>query len=170
MADDLPRDLEGFVAGLRAQPAPYASLKEQVLTSARDLGVPRRARLPNPRLLVTGLAAALAVVVAIHYARLRDPAPAPAPAPRPVPFVLMTANAARVSIVGDFNDWDPAATPLRRAGEHAWWVVVNLPPGRYRYSFVVDGTRWVADPAAPRAADNDFGAESSVVTIPGRTL
>jgi 1,4-alpha-glucan branching enzyme len=82
-----------------------------------------------------------------------------------VPFVVMAAHAARVSIVGDFNDWDPAATPLRRAGAQAWWVVVNLRPGRYRYAFVVDGTRWIADPAAPRAADNDFGAESSVVTI-----
>ena len=164
MVDDLPRDLEGFVGRLRAPPAPYPSLKDRVLAAARDLGAPSRARVPTPRLLVTGLAAALAVVVVIHYARLRDPVS------RPVPFVLMASNAARVSIVGDFNDWDPAATPLRRAGDHAWWVVVNLRPGRYRYSFVVDGTRWVADPGAPRAADNDFGAESSVVTIPGRTL
>ncbi len=163
MADDLSPDLERFVADLRAVPAPNPSLKERVLVAARGLGLPRRSWLPDPRLLLTGFAAALAVLVVLNYARGRDRA-------RPVPFVLMASNAARVSIVGDFNDWDPAATPLRRAGEQAWWVVVKLRPGRYRYSFVVDGTRWVADPAAPRAADNDFGAESSVVTIPGGRL
>lgn len=164
MADDLPADLEALVAGLRVPPPANAALKQRVLATARGLGVPRRSRLPVPRVLLTGLAAVLALVMLLyHHTESRDPA-------RPVPFVLMAPEAARVSIVGDFNDWDPAATPLRRAGEHAWWVVVKLPPGRYRYSFVVDGTRWVADPAAPRAVDNDFGPASSVVTILGRRL
>ena len=159
MPDDLPPDLEALVAGLRVPPPVNgARIKERVLEAARGLGVPRRSRLPVRRWLLTGLAAGLALAVL----RLGTPG---ADRVRPVPFVVMAAHAARVSIVGDFNDWDPAATPLRRAGTQAWWVVVNLRPGRYRYAFVVDGTRWVADPAAPRAADNDFGAESSVVTI-----
>jgi len=161
MADDLPPELEAFVTGLRTTPSANPALRERVLASARGLGVPRRSRLPVPRSLLIGLAAVLAVLVLRRHPEGRDPA-------RPVPFVLMAPKAVRVSIVGDFNDWDQAATPLQRAGEHTWWVVVNLPPGRYRYSFVLDGTHWVADPAAPRAADNDFGAESSVVTILGK--
>ena len=160
MADDLPPDLAALVAGLRVPPAANAALKERVLATARGLGTPRRPRLPLARPLLVGFSAALALLVWLRHSEAGDAA-------RPVPFVLLAPQAGRVSIVGDFNDWDPAATPLRRAGEHAWWVVVQLRPGRYRYSFVVDGTRWVADPSAPRAADNDFGAESSVVTILG---
>lgn len=160
MSDDVPRDLEAFVAELRAVPPANVALKGRVLATARGLGIPRRPRLSLARPLLIGLAAALALFVLLRQSDAGDAA-------RPVPFVLMAPTAVRVSIVGDFNDWDLAATPLRRAGEHAWWVVVQLRPGRYRYSFVVDGTRWVADPSAPRAADNDFGAESSVVTILG---
>ncbi len=125
MADDLPPELEAFVTGLRTTPSANAALRERVLASARGLGVPRRSRLPVPRSLLIGLAAVLAVLVLRRHPEGRDPA-------RPVPFVLMAPKAVRVSIVGDFNDWDQAATPLQRAGEHTWWVVVNLPPGRYR--------------------------------------
>jgi len=160
MTNDLPPELESFVAELRQVRAPRPSFKEDILTRARELGVPRRSRVPSWRLLVTGLAAALAAVVLFQSFGNRGDA-------RPVPFVLTAANAVRISIVGDFNDWDPAATPLQRVDGQGWWVVVNLRPGRYRYSFVVDGTRWIADPSAPRAADNDFGTENSVVTILG---
>ena len=159
MTNDLPPELESFVAELRQVRAPRPSFKEDIFTRARELGVPR-SRVPSWRLLVTGLAAALAAVVLFQSFGNRGDA-------RPVPFVLTAANAVRISIVGDFNDWDPAATPLQRVDGHGWWVVVNLRPGRYRYSFVVDGTRWIADPSAPRAADNDFGTENSVVTILG---
>jgi hypothetical protein len=160
MTNDLPPELESFVAELRQVRAPRPSFKEDILTRARELGVPRRSWVPSWRLLGTGLAAALAAVVLFQSFGNRGDA-------RPVPFVLTAANAVRISIVGDFNDWDPAATPLQRVDGQGWWVVVNLRPGRYRYSFVVDGTRWIADPSAPRAADNDFGTENSVVTIPG---
>ena len=40
-----------------------------------------------------------------------------------------------------------------------------LPPGRYAYAFLVDGQRWIADPAAPPAVGDDFGRPSSVVTV-----
>jgi hypothetical protein len=84
-----------------------------------------------------------------------------------VEFVLVAPHAATVSLVGDFNDWDAATTPMRpiRNGS-IWSVTVPLPAGRHRYAFLVDGSRWLADPAAPRAPD-DFGAPSSVVTVGG---
>jgi hypothetical protein len=83
-----------------------------------------------------------------------------------VPFVLHAPEARSVALVGDFNDWDAAATPLRASGASGSWVVtVPLAPGRYRYAFVVDGTRWIPDPAAPRAPDDDFGTPNSVLTV-----
>jgi 1,4-alpha-glucan branching enzyme len=89
---------------------------------------------------------------------------------RLIPFVVAAPAAERVAIVGDFNDWDPQATPLTRLSGTAWGVVVKLAPGRYRYAFVLDGARWIADPGAPRAGGDDFGVESSVATVLARGL
>lgn len=81
-----------------------------------------------------------------------------------VRFVLADARARTVSLVGDFNAWAKRATPLRVAKPGVWSAQVALPPGRHEYAFVVDGKRWVADPAAERLAD-DFDTPSSVVTV-----
>lgn len=84
-------------------------------------------------------------------------------------FVLVAPQAASVSLVGDFNDWDPARSPMRTAGGRGIWAtVVQLAPGRYRYAFLVNGVEWRADPSAPRAMDDEFGTPSSVVTVGGR--
>lgn len=81
-------------------------------------------------------------------------------------FMLVAPTAAEVAVVGDFNDWDSGATPLVKvAGQGVWTVEVPLRPGRYSYAFLVDGQRWIADPAAPRAVGDDFGRPSSVVTV-----
>ncbi len=88
---------------------------------------------------------------------------------KPVQFVLVAPSASRVSLVGDFNDWDASATPLHvvEAGG-VWTVTVPLPPGRYQYAFVVDGVKWLADPAAPLATTENFGSPSSAITVGGR--
>lgn len=84
-----------------------------------------------------------------------------------VRFVLVAPYASRVSLVGDFNKWNPAAMPMRRSADgRAWLLDVPLPPGRHVYSFVVDGDL-APDPAAPRAGDDDFGVPSSVVLVAG---
>jgi hypothetical protein len=83
-------------------------------------------------------------------------------------FVLVAPAATSVAVVGDFNDWNVSApTPLmREAGDGVWWVTLPLPPGRYRYAYIVDGGTWRSDPDAP-AADDEFGRPSSVVSIGG---
>jgi hypothetical protein len=120
------------------------------------------------------LAAGLAALV-IGTSRLLTPpnvAPAPAAlsavvAPQLTQFVLVAPEAASVTLVGDFNDWSAAATPLARTErDGVWWVTVPLAPGRYRYSYVVDGTIWRSDPEAP-GVDDEFGRANSVVTIGG---
>jgi len=86
-----------------------------------------------------------------------------------VHFVFVAPSARRVSVVGDFNDWKVNETPLRPVqNQHGVWSVsVPLPPGRYTYTFVVDGNTWVADPSAPPALEDDFGTPKSVVTVGG---
>lgn len=82
-----------------------------------------------------------------------------------VRFELAAPQASRVSLVGSFNEWNPRATPLVRDASSGKWIAsVRLPPGRHVYAFVVDGDV-TADPAAPRAADDDFGSKNSVVLV-----
>ena len=84
-----------------------------------------------------------------------------------VRFALSAPNASRVALVGSFNEWNPIATPLVRDPVTGTWMVsLRLPPGRHVYAFVVDGDV-TADPAAPRAADDDFGSANSVVLVTG---
>ena len=85
----------------------------------------------------------------------------------PAQFVLdarEAADATSLSVVGDFNDWDVSATPMTLEGG-VWSVTLPVTPGRHVYAFVVNGTRWVADPRAPRATDSDFGRPGSVIIV-----
>jgi len=92
-------------------------------------------------------------------------------APRAVKFVLIAPQAARVSVVGDFNRWDVAANPMTTQGKDGTWTIfVPLEPGLHTYSFVVDGTHFMPDPAAPLAPDDGYGHKSSVVLVGGSAL
>ncbi|HYU37117.1 MAG TPA: isoamylase early set domain-containing protein [Gemmatimonadales bacterium] len=116
-----------------------------------------------------GLAAAAALAVVVLFYRMDSTPPAPPEAEaRAFQFVLVAPRATHVALVGDFNDWDATRTPMRRAGGEALWTaVVPLVPGRYHYAFFVDGSRWLADPSAPVARDEGYGAPSSVLTVGG---
>jgi hypothetical protein len=140
---------------------------------------PRLVRIsPLSGLLGVGAAAAL-FLVAIGQ---RPPgrfsgAPSPVPPGQTVPtsraiqFVLAAPGASRVSLVGDFNGWDSASTPLRPVGAAGVWSVeVPLPPGRHEYAFVIDGSEWRPDPAAPRALANEYGPPNSVITVGAHRL
>ena len=155
------------MAEIERLPAPRASDSVPLATWLR-----RRTIRLSP-IGAAGLAAGIAAVVLIGSSIAR-PTGAPEP-PQSVnlsrstqmtQFVLVEPSANSVAVVGDFNDWNAAATPLRReAGDGVWWVALPLSPGRYRYAFVVDGTEWRGDPNAP--AEDEFGRPSSVVSIEG---
>jgi hypothetical protein len=129
--------------------------------------LPNRRRLP---LAGAALAAGLLVMVMLRMPSGADPvvsAPVASAAPETRPVRLhLSAPASSVAVVGDFNDWDPSATPLRPTKEgDIWSVELRLRPGRYHYSFLIDGRRWKGDPSEPRASDSDFGAPVSVLTV-----
>jgi hypothetical protein len=86
-----------------------------------------------------------------------------------VRFVLVAPAASSVTLVGDFNNWDRAATRLTPTGTAGTWTIsLPLAPGRHEYAFIVDGTRWEADPTAPITVHDDFGTTSSIVTVGSR--
>ncbi|GBD32649.1 1,4-alpha-glucan branching enzyme GlgB [bacterium HR33] len=183
MSEQQDELIQRVVEELRRPVALDSSLDERVMARIRNEPV----RLPEPRRWLLrpftlrlsplgALAAAAgfaALVAATTLAVVRSgwlagvPGSAGAtPGVAAVPFVLYAPDAHSVSVVGDFNDWDAAATPLKPAGPSGTWVVtVPLAPGRYRYAFVIDGTRWVPDPGAPLAPADDFGTPNSVLTV-----
>jgi Glycogen recognition site of AMP-activated protein kinase len=126
----------------------------------------RRLRPLVPLALAAGIAAIFALGVLVG--RRSGGQPTLGSDVRSIEFVLRTSADSGVALVGDFNNWDPRATPLRPASDSLWSVVVPLRPGRYRYTFVVDGTQWRRDPSAPRALEDDFGTPTSVITVANR--
>ena len=91
----------------------------------------------------------------------------PASALVAVQFVLdarVVGPATTVSVAGDFNEWNIAATPMTLE-RGAWSVSLPTTQGRHVYAFVINGERWIADPRAPRATDTDFGRPGSVIIV-----
>lgn len=80
---------------------------------------------------------------------------------------LQAPEANSVVVVGDWNEWDTAAHPLRDAdGDGVWEVEIEVrPDGEYHYQFVIDGQERVPDPSAPITVDDGFGGENSVLNI-----
>ncbi len=171
------RWIERIAAELR-RPVPVdPDAKRRLMAEVRRVHESRRTGLwgwlvrPRPvavtPLAVLGGAVVLAAVIfGLAVRPGAGPVTPAAEGARPVQFVFVAEAASRVALVGDFNDWDKTVTPLRRRGPgDVWSVVVRLAPGPYRYAFVVDGQRWVADASAPRASSDDFGLPSSLILV-----
>src|SRR5262249_34927405 len=124
----------------------------------------RRRRFAVAQWAPLGLAAALCVGIGLT-AMVKSRAPESTVESGRVRFSIRAPAAARVSLVGDFDRWDPAALPMRRAKDGETWTLdVHLPPGRHVFAYAVDGDLKI-DPAAPRAIEDDFGVPSSVVVV-----
>jgi 1,4-alpha-glucan branching enzyme len=92
----------------------------------------------------------------------------PADIAQPIQFLLIAPSARSVSLVGQFNGWDAAATPMTFDKAHgAWYVTLPLTPGLYQYQFVLDGAQRVTDPSAPQVS-SDFGSPNSLLTVRGK--
>lgn len=79
-------------------------------------------------------------------------------------FSLFAPEASQVHLAGDFNNWDPAAYPMRKFKKGIHTKKVKLEPGRYEYKFIVDG-QWQADPENNNRLVSDIGSENSVLEI-----
>lgn len=189
--DDDISGLEDVVGELRAEAPVRRAWREDVLDEVEALarahrraesGATRRWTISPPTAIAAALAftaLGAAATVGVYSRRDSDtqtaatrlPEAAAPPStlrPPPVRFALVAPGATRVSLVGDFNQWNAAATPMRQLGDGRLWLVeVPLPPGRHVYAFVVDGDV-TPDPAAPRAGEEDFGTPSSVVLVGAR--
>jgi 1,4-alpha-glucan branching enzyme len=83
---------------------------------------------------------------------------------RAINFVCHATQAQAVSLVGDFNKWDPAAHPMQKRPDGSWLLNVELKHGHHRYAFLVDGVLTL-DPRAQGVTRNDKGERVSLVPV-----
>jgi hypothetical protein len=125
---------------------------------------PRSLRFPRP---VTLIAAALALAVLGLSGLLLRPQAAPAPVSEPIAsathrFVLYNPSAAQVEIAGSFTNWQKVELePLQKSGY--WEVTLTIPPGDHSYTYILDGSRKIADPTVPVSEFDDFGGQNSIL-------
>jgi 1,4-alpha-glucan branching enzyme len=90
---------------------------------------------------------------------------------RPVCKVTFTlsaeaaANAERIMLVGDFNDWSEEAHPLKKAkSDGSYSITVDLPIEQaFQFRYLMDGQRWQNDEAADAYTPTPFGNEQNSV-------
>ena len=193
MHDETDETIERIAASLRALPEVDPARKARVLVAVaaeRERARGRRIRVVrwSRRAGAVGVLAAAGIAAAVWLRPSARPGAAPArsmasggseralgaqlardasaPARRAVQIVLRAPDAARVSVVGDFNDWDSSAdTMTRDPASGLWSRTLTLLPGRHVYAVVVDDSVWMRDPRSPEAADADFGRPGSVLLV-----
>ena len=100
--------------------------------------------------------------------RLRDQKPTPKIGrdmpQRIVEFVFPDPGAREVYVAGDFNSWRIGEESRLEKKNGVWVKTISLPPGRYRYRFVVDG-KWMDDPNNPMKEKNPYGELDSLLNV-----
>jgi hypothetical protein len=82
-----------------------------------------------------------------------------------VMFVTLYPRASSVQIAGDFNNWQPDGTPLKKVGANgAWQIKLPMNKGKYRYRLVVDG-QWQQDPYNEATESNPYGELNSILEV-----
>ncbi len=85
---------------------------------------------------------------------------------KPVSFFHLDGSAKKVSVVGDFNNWDPEANVMERRLDGSWHTIVHLNNGHHRYMLNVDGSL-VEDPKAHGIVRNEEGQRVCMVAVSG---
>ncbi len=69
-----------------------------------------------------------------------------------------------VSVVGDFNAWDPFAHPLKKRSNGTRSVSVELAAGEaVRFKYLTADGCWLTDPDAEHVANVEFGTVDSLL-------
>jgi 1,4-alpha-glucan branching enzyme len=83
-----------------------------------------------------------------------------------------TLWADKVYLVGDFNNWDPCASPFQRMHNGIWRITLDLPAWqRYEFRYLIDD-HWCTDHHVDGCKEsNGEGINSSIeTTLPLESL
>lgn len=74
-----------------------------------------------------------------------------------------------VSVVGDFNDWDPTVTPLRKRGSIRAASVILEAGSVHEFRYLDGLARWHDDPEADDVVANATGGTNCVLDLRAST-
>lgn len=76
-------------------------------------------------------------------------------------------DAKSIFIVGDFNEWDETATPMKPLKNGDFTAILELDTSKteYQFRYLYDGRTWENDWEADAYIKNDAGTENSVIRL-----
>lgn len=81
-------------------------------------------------------------------------------------YLPADVDAQDVNLVGDFNDWDKAAMPMKQKKDGTFYTAITLETGKdYQFRYLVNHQEWENDWDADAYVQNDLGTENSVVKV-----
>lgn len=73
-------------------------------------------------------------------------------------------NQAPISVVGDFNNWDPKATKLVKRSNNTRSASVTLEAGqRHAFRYYAENGEWMNEEAADAFEDNEHGSQNCIL-------
>ncbi len=76
-------------------------------------------------------------------------------------------SASHVHLVGEFNQWNILANPMKRLKDGSFTLTLDLEPDRaYQFRYLIDQIRWENDEKADKYVATPFGdCDNSVVVV-----
>jgi 1,4-alpha-glucan branching enzyme len=80
---------------------------------------------------------------------------------------IAATDAKSVCIVGDFNNWNLYANPMKKLKNGNYTVTLELKPGReYQFRYLIDESKWENDWNADKYVKSPYGdSDNSVVVV-----
>jgi predicted anti-sigma-YlaC factor YlaD len=156
-------------------PEPSAFLTTRIMANIQEARERRRglsdilAWLTLPRLAMAAMVAVafFAGTLTSHFSPV-DAIDTGAVAMRKVVLEYDGVSSDQVDLVGDFNEWGRKEVPIQSHMVDGRWVFeLELTPGRYQYTFVIDGKKWLPDLSATGIIPDGFGGMNSLLYVNG---
>lgn len=81
-------------------------------------------------------------------------------------YTARELDAENVALVGEFNEWNEFATPMKPLKDGRFKATVELPvERRFQFRYLINNRVWQNDWAADRYVPNPFSGDNSVVEV-----
>ncbi len=80
---------------------------------------------------------------------------------------IAATDARSVCIVGDFNDWNIYANPMKRLRNGDYTITLELQPGReHQFRYLIDESKWENDWNADKYVKSPYGdSDNSIIEV-----
>lgn len=110
---------------------------------------------------------ALALALADHHSGAADYAASPRASAQGLEFLLHDHAAREVALIASWLDWRQPGLAATAIEPGLWRVqAATPPPGVHAYKYLLDGERWLVDPANPARVHDGQGGWNSRLVVP----